>query len=127
MEKFPEMFENWFNEITFGDKKNIDSYVQETSSGKGSPEKTEIKTIFTLYTNNYIYNITAIERHPDSKRISYLGCVMNCRKSRPGEDWLRGNDLPDGALNNETWNRIKNAIIRNELVKLESKENEKSI
>ena len=109
-----KLLENWFNEITFGDRKNINSYIKVTSEGEEGPERSDFK----FYTNNYIYSITAIERPPNSKRRSYLGCIVNCRKSRAGEDWVRGNDLPDGLLNRATWNRIKNAIIRNELVKL---------
>jgi len=110
------MVENWFNEITFGDRKNINSYIRKTSEVEGSPEKTEIRIKFIFYTNDHQYTISAVERFPGK---SYLGCVSNCRKSKAGEDWTRGSDLPDGLLNNETWNRIKNAIIRNELVRLD--------
>lgn len=117
MKKFPEIFENWFKEITFGDTNNISSYIKMDK--EENLETNEFR--FRFYTDNYEYIIKVVDKYENSNKISYLGCVMNCRKSRPGEDWLRGNDLPDGALNNETWNRIKNAIIRNELVKLESK------
>jgi hypothetical protein len=37
---------------------------------------------------------------------------------RAGEDWVRGNDLPDGPFSKETWDRIIYAIVRYELVKL---------
>jgi hypothetical protein len=50
-----------------------------------------------------------------------MGCVVSCRKPRAGEDWTRGNDLPDGAYCYETWIKIKNAIIKHELVKVAKK------
>jgi len=116
-----KLLENWFNEIIFGDRKNINSYIKKTPEGEEGPERSNFK----FYTNNYVYSITAIERPSNSKKRSYLGCTMSCRKSRAGEDWVRGNDLPDGLLNKATWNRIKNAVIRNELVKLEPEREQK--
>ncbi len=85
---------------------------------------------FTLYTKEHRYNIKA---HPYSSKQStsrdgkvigesnsapYLGCTVTSRKPRAGEDWNRGNDLPDGSYNKATWDRIKNAIIAYELVKI---------
>jgi len=67
-----------------------------------------------IYTNVNCYTIVARE-HKD--RI-YLGCVVSSRKPRAGEDWTRGNDLPDGDLSLDTWERIKNGIIRYELIKI---------
>ena len=34
---------------------------------------------------------------------------------RAGEDWTRGNDLPDGKLTKETWSSILRGIICYEL------------
>lgn len=48
----------------------------------------------------------------------YFGCQVTTRKRRAGETWDRGNDLSDGQFNEETWLRIKNAIISYELVKI---------
>ena len=48
----------------------------------------------------------------------YLGCTIQTRKPRAGEDWNRGNDLPDGKYCKKTWDKIKNAIIAYELVKV---------
>lgn len=118
-----KLFESWFNEITLGDSENTNSYIQKVIS-KNESILDEIKIKFKFYTDNYEYTVSAIERIPKANKRSYLGCTMNCRKSRPGEDWIRGNDLPDGLLNEVTWNRIKNAIIRNELVKLAPKRKE---
>lgn len=55
---------------------------------------------------------------------SYLGCICNCRKTRAGEENVRGNDLPDGKFTDDTWNRILSSILAYELVdvhKTESK------
>lgn len=40
-------------------------------------------------------------------------------KSKVGEWWTRGNDLPDGKFNELTWNRIVNAIIGYEIKNLQ--------
>ncbi len=68
-----------------------------------------------FYTKNNEYIISF---HEDD----YLGCQVSSRKPRAGETWTRGNDLPDGKFNEETWIRIKNAIISYELVKIVKKE-----
>jgi len=65
-----------------------------------------------LFTKNYIYQLAV------ATLVDYLGATMVCRLARAGEDWLRGRDLPDGTFSTETWNRIKNAIISNELVRV---------
>jgi len=66
-----------------------------------------------LYTATCYYDITAIDRQGPS---SYLGCFAHCRYPLLGEHWRRGNDLADGPLTRETWERIKNDIISYELV-----------
>lgn len=46
----------------------------------------------------------------------YIGCVMNQRKSYPGETWIRGNDYPDGKLSaqgHEIMFNILNRIYKN--------------
>ena len=56
-----------------------------------------------------------VARHrPDDD--GYLGCQVTARKARAGEDWNRGNDLPDGPFTEETWRQILNSIINYELV-----------
>lgn len=65
-----------------------------------------------LFTENYAYHIIAVHRNVPK---SYLGCTVTSRKARAGEEWNRGNDLPDGDFSRETWIKIKDAIIRNEL------------
>lgn len=60
-----------------------------------------------LFTDGNRYSITA--------KPAYLGCIVNSRKPRPGEDWTRGNDLADGKLDEETWNKILRDIVAYEL------------
>jgi hypothetical protein len=74
-----------------------------------SPKKIEISKNtnesfdIVLYTDNHIYRIVATK--------TYLGCTAATRKPRPGEKWNRGNDLPDGKFNAETFHKILGAII----------------
>ncbi len=65
-----------------------------------------------LYTTTHSYTISAIDR----EGTGYLGCIASARNPRLGEHWRRGNDLPDGPLIRETWEKIKNDIIAYELV-----------
>lgn len=69
-----------------------------------------------IYTKDNVYSIRASKDREDDH--TYLGCTVSKRKPRAGEDWNRGNDLADGKFNRETWERIKNDIIRYELVKV---------
>lgn len=113
-----KVFKTWLTEIIIGDGKSKDLYIKEKSGGESSPFKYENRYKFIFYTNKYKYAISAVER---SDKRGYLGCTMDCRKARAGEDWTRGNDLPDGILNRKTWEKIKNAVIKNELVKIAPK------
>lgn len=47
-----------------------------------------------IYTSKHSYQIVATK--------DYLGCTTSTRMSRPGENWTRGNDLPDGRFSKET-------------------------
>ena len=131
-----EQLKEWMTEILRysrgmeGDelKKSFDEFVL-TAGEENSPE--EHWSRFYLYTQDHIYSISARERYfvnDDGSRGSgvggdYLGCTVVTRKPRAGEDWNRGNDLADGPLNRETWEKIKNDIIGYELVKLVPKPN----
>jgi len=89
-------------------------YVQITANSDSSS-----RTNVNLYSHDYCYHITCTE---DS---NYLGISYSCRKPRAGEDWTRGNDLPDGLFNRKTWEKIKSAIIKNEFVRIaKSRRNE---
>jgi len=68
-----------------------------------------------IYTEVNQYEIKGVDRKEDD---GYLGCGVKARKPRAGEDWDRGNDLPDGPFTRETWNKILNAMINYELVPL---------
>jgi len=106
-----EQLDQWLKKLVFPG--NTTDFIQELE-GHSIPGKEVAKKI-CFYTKNYQYFITAIDR---TKGEGYLGCQVNCRKSRPGEDWIRGNDLPDGKFTKVTWNLILKAIVSNELVKL---------
>lgn len=91
------------------------------------------RATFHFFTKEYHYRISCRPngfRHETvengkivaaSNEPSYLGCTVQSRKPRAGEDWTRGNDLPDGKCNYETWTKIKNNIIAYELVKVVAK------
>lgn len=48
----------------------------------------------------------------------YLGCIAESRVARAGENWLRGNDLPDGKFTQSTFGSIIRAIALYEMVPL---------
>jgi len=120
----------WLKEIS----DDVENHVHFVSVVK---KENQSKVKFHLYTHDNIYTIVAlkhevvrdleepaedpVEEYPRSKhfiRENYLGCVVSSRKPRAGEDWTRGNDLSDGPYTYETWTKIKNAIIKYELVKI---------
>ena len=106
-----QMLDQWLKELIFpGEPKD---FFQETG-GEGEPGK--VTRRFRFYTDEHLYSIVAIERTNGEE--SYLGCQVSTRKQRAGEDWTRGNDLPDGPFNKKTWDRIIYAIVSYELVKL---------
>ena len=108
-EKMKE-FDKWLQALSF--PLEVGDLIQVLKSYKD--EKQEIKDV-CFYTSEHKYKIFAIDRKDDD---GYLGCMATVRKPRAGEDWSRGNDLPDGPFNIETWNNILKAIVRYELVKL---------
>ncbi len=106
-----EMLDQWLKELIFPGE--VQNFVQEVG---GADNPSEISRDICFYTEEHQYCISAIERfHGDD---SYLGCAVSTRKARVGEDWLRGNDLPDGKFTKKTWDMIINAIVSYELVKL---------
>lgn len=77
---------------------------------------------YKVYTDKNQYTITAcVEKKGADVIKSYLGCIATSRKKRAGESWARGNDLPDGALCVEVWDKIVRAIVSYELVKVHVK------
>lgn len=71
-----------------------------------------VVSIFTR--SRRYYRIVAKEEDIDG-RVGYLGCQFGNSYPLAGEDHSRGNDLPDGQLNEDTWNRIIRSIISREL------------
>ena len=119
MEKIPDskidiLLNRWLMEIVGSKTDTISDYVGIKEIGHDENGNEKIK--LNIYTDKYTYRITAIDREKDE---GYLGCGSICRKSRAGEDWFRGNDLPDGKFTKKTWEKIKNSILLNELVKVE--------
>ncbi len=109
------MFDKWLDDITPHGDNNVSRYVKvvidqgQSEEGEG---RYELKKKVRLYTDNHVYAIVAIDRgHNDG----YLGCVCSLRKPYVGEEHTRGNDLPDGSFNRDTWENIKSAIIAREL------------
>ena len=105
-----QLLSQWLEELIYPGKP--ENFIQE-KEGEGEPGRW--KRVFYLYTDEYHYQIVAIDREEDD---GYLGCQVSARKPRAGEDWTRGNDLPDGPFNRDTWNKILNAMINYELVPL---------
>lgn len=75
-----------------------------------------------IYTASNIYAINA-----RVGTVSYLGCIATARMPRAGEDWSRGNDLPDGNFSQETFDNIMKAIVGYEVVKVHQKADGKSV
>lgn len=86
----------WLGELSFFSEKRVQIALDMTN-----------KSIIQLYSNDNVYRIKATN--------SYLGCTALKRKPRPGEEWNRGNDLPDGPFSKETFRAILGAIVCYEL------------
>ena len=100
----------WLDELIYPG--NIEEFIQITKDVKKDDE--HIKEMY-FYTEEHKYRIYAVDRKKDE---GYLGCSVVTRKTRPGENWVRGNDLPDGLFVKTTWDNILTRIISYELVKL---------
>lgn len=99
-------------------KKEVPEYIEKLEefikgiSYRGKPQKALWKyqeggVNVSIYTEGNRYIIVATPQ--------YLGCQVETRKPRPGEDWNRGNDLADGNFSEETWLSILKDIIAYEL------------
>lgn len=100
----------WLNNLIYPGK--YDDFVEVIEYYKND-EQEDLRICF--YTEEHQYIIRARDVKNED---GYLACGVVCRKARPGEDWIRGNDLPDGPFNEDTWNNILKGIIRYEMVKL---------
>jgi len=74
-----------------------------------------------IYTETHCYRIYGNKPYGNSKRKfnGHLGCIGSTRKNRVGEDWNRGNDLPDGKYSKKTFNSIVKRIVAYELKSLQ--------
>ena len=70
------------------------------------------RAVFATTKNNYFINFHARQ---SVDRDDYLGMTSSSRLARPGENWLRGNDLPDGKFCKETFDRMMDAVLMYEL------------
>jgi len=101
----------WLEELVYPGKG--EQFIQNIGVSEPAGDEHEMKV--RIYTEANQYEIRGVDRKEDD---GYLGCGVKARKARAGEDWTRGNDLPDGPFNRETWNKILNAMINYELVPL---------
>jgi len=106
-----QLLDMWIADLTFPGK--VSDFIQDMA-GHGTGDG-EVSWQFCFYTDEHKYSITAIDREGDK---GYLGCTASTRKARAGEDWTRGNDLPDGPFNKKTWDKIILGILRYEIMKL---------
>jgi len=105
--EYPEFYD-WLKEISRFQK--VEDFILPDY-------KNGIRVYF--YTHNFRYSISIIPPKTKNKKDEgYMGCTVLDRKPIAGEDWQRGRDLPDGKYCYETWQKIKNAIIAFELVKI---------
>ena len=86
----------WLRECQFFKEKRV--HIVESGT---------LDCIIRLYTDRTRYQIKVTN--------CYLGCTASSRKPRPGEDWTRGNDLPDGPFSKDTFYAILGAIVCYEL------------
>jgi len=102
---FPDLYK-WVRSITrYND---FDKFVVVERDEPHESRSVRIK----FWTSENEYSIRASLADAD-----YLGCVVSARKPRTGEDWTRGNDLPDGRYCEETWLEIVYGILAYELSK----------
>ncbi len=105
-------FALWLKELVrYG---NVDSQVLIFLDTK---EAGKNRFVCRLFTNNHCYSISGYK--PIKGSGGYLGCIVSTRKNRVGEDWNRGNDLPDGKYSKKTFDAIVRRIVAYELKTLQ--------
>ncbi len=98
----------WLSQVkTWGDgtKQCWEDYITD------DPKNNAFRLL--IYTNDHSYSIS-VHFHENGKH--YLGCIASTRKPRAGEDWTRGNDLPDGDFSKKTFDAIMRKIVGYELI-----------
>ena len=89
-QRFRSDLVEWLGEIVPYGK--FDVYVRKTKEifdSNFEAERGSNSVRYIICTGEHTYSIYA---HAD-----YLGAGASTRLQRPGEDWTRGNDLPDGS------------------------------
>lgn len=114
LEKLAPDFAKWLQTLVrYG---NVDSQALIFATQLNNKEQNNFSV--WLYTNDHCYSIYGYpptEKNPKG----YLGAGGNTRKPRVGEDWNRGNDLPDGNYSKKTFDKIVYGIVRYELKNLQ--------
>jgi hypothetical protein len=107
----------WIRDFIPGE--DYDKYVKTvTEEGEGDVDKNtyEHKYVVRIFTKSrHHYHIVVKDKNDST---GYLGCQVSNDYSLAGEDHKRGHDLSDGPLDENTWRRIVNDIIRTELREL---------
>lgn len=106
--------------LGFGDfakwLRNIAKYNNTEKTMLMFKDRTKNRVFIVFYTAENRYHISAVKKDNGD---SYMGCILIGRKPRPGEDWDRGSDLPDGKYTKKTWDMIVNRIIAMEMKNLQ--------
>lgn len=109
-ELFPDIIE-WLEEVFHG--MLLDNFVKFLIKKNNDGQ---ISMITLFWTEDHIYKIVCY--HRIDRPNGYMGCYLDNRMARPGEAHIRGNDLPDGEYNKDTFKRIMNACIACEVKKI---------
>jgi len=83
-------------------------------------DKEGLKVVAKIWTFTNEYTIKCCVDGVNSLSKAYLGATCSSRKSRAGETWTRGCDLPDGKMNESTWNSIVLGILSQETQEVKS-------
>jgi len=113
IERVCPQFIEWMDSLGRWGGNLVDGSVLSISDALGNPTRFRVR----LFTKTHSYSIS-VRVPEDADDDDYLGCIASTRTPRAGEDHTRGNDLADGKLCQETWNRILTDIVAYELVRL---------
>jgi hypothetical protein len=107
MEDWKKQYFAWLSELG-----RIPGRIEITENWTRGQNPSYYRLGAKLHTAMHSYSIYS---HWRSDRMPYLSCGGSARYPRPGEDWTRGNDLPDGPFTEETWKNIVFGIVRYEV------------
>lgn len=105
------LFKEWLSSIArYGNVNSVFLIKKHKNGG-------EYSCLF--FTNEYQYTIRVRVPIDMGNDLGYVGCGVSTRKTRVGETWSRGMDLPDGKYTKDTFSKIEKSIIRYELKNLQ--------